>query len=324
MESDIAVTSITTLGSTVTLAGLPEDGYFQNLSSSYAPEIELLTFMSTLLFEGGTMVDVGANIGLMTVAAGKIVGGKGQIFSFEPSPQNFKILEMNIKLNDLSKIVRTYNLGLSDASRNLKLHYSNKNRGGAFIADMAKDEVYELEEEIRTKKLDDIKILAKGCDLLKVDIEGHEPRFLKGATDFIHRFKPATILEANPWCLDALSNITLPSYLKQIYELFPYIYAFDGQEVINVRERQTYFMHENIVKQRFQNLYCDSDKNRVGHAVAMYQRFLDSDKLYQRELENQNRTLLSEVESLKNELENIKSSRSHRIMVKTNQIIRRS
>lgn len=324
MEDDIVTSDIHTIVGSLTLSGFPEDGYYQNLMHSSMPEQDVLTFMSLLLTEGATMLDVGANIGLMVVAAGKIVGSKGRIIGFEPSPQNFDILKRNVKLNDLSKTVQLHNFGLSDASRKLKLHYSNKNRGGAFIANMHKNEVYELEEEIETKKLDSmINTLDKKCDLLKVDIEGHEPFFLKGATAYIRQYKPATLMEANPWCLDAISNVTLPSYLAQIYDLYPYVYAFDEHEIVNVRERQTYFMHENIVKQHLQNLYCDFDKSQVIYNVARYKRFLNSDKLYSQELEARNKILLDKVVLLENELEMLKTSTSHRIAIRANKIIGR-
>jgi FkbM family methyltransferase len=51
------------------------------------------------LSEGGVFVDVGANIGLMSLFASREVGDEGAVFSFEPNPSVFSILQQNAGLN---------------------------------------------------------------------------------------------------------------------------------------------------------------------------------------------------------------------------------
>jgi hypothetical protein len=43
------------------------------------------------LKEGDVVVDAGANIGLFTVKAGRIVGDKGKVIAIEPDPEHFRL-----------------------------------------------------------------------------------------------------------------------------------------------------------------------------------------------------------------------------------------
>src|ERR1700757_1426354 len=61
-------------------------------------------FMLRYLDPGDTMIDVGANIGLDSVLAGAILGPRGRVEAFEPSPSLRPCLEANIKRNGLANI----------------------------------------------------------------------------------------------------------------------------------------------------------------------------------------------------------------------------
>src|SRR2546422_3309249 len=49
---------------------------------------------------GDTVIDVGANIGIFTVKASKLVGPTGTVISLEPASKSFTLLEANIMRND--------------------------------------------------------------------------------------------------------------------------------------------------------------------------------------------------------------------------------
>ena len=57
----------------------------------------------SIVKEGMTVVDIGANIGYYTLIAAKLVGEKGKVFSFEPGPDNYGLLLKNP--NQVSKII---------------------------------------------------------------------------------------------------------------------------------------------------------------------------------------------------------------------------
>src|SRR5579871_3144648 len=56
-------------------------------------------FVSRYLRPGDVFVDVGANVGLYTVLASKMVGDTGSVHSFEPCSKTFRRLEENVRLN---------------------------------------------------------------------------------------------------------------------------------------------------------------------------------------------------------------------------------
>ncbi len=68
------------------------------------------------LFPGASVFDVGANIGLFTLFAYEKCHGKAQIYSFEPSPPTFEVLQKNIQLLGLGDQVKPFRRGLSHTS----------------------------------------------------------------------------------------------------------------------------------------------------------------------------------------------------------------
>src|SRR6266550_7977529 len=78
----------------------------------YEPE---LTYLEKVLSPGKTFIDAGANFGVYTLVAGKIVGETGRVLAFEPSVQSFPVLHHNIALNGLMN-ASAYRLALSEKS----------------------------------------------------------------------------------------------------------------------------------------------------------------------------------------------------------------
>ena len=72
----------------------------------------ILSYLKSTLRKGDCFVDVGANIGLMTIFASKCVGNEGQVVAFEAHPKTAELLKENIQLNQLMNIqVCQYALG---------------------------------------------------------------------------------------------------------------------------------------------------------------------------------------------------------------------
>jgi len=73
--------------------------------------------MKKCLRKGNIFIDVGANIGLMSIFASKIVGSNGIIYAFEPEPETFVILRKNIEINKINNI-QAYNIELGESEYN--------------------------------------------------------------------------------------------------------------------------------------------------------------------------------------------------------------
>lgn len=128
--------------------------------------------------------DIGANIGAFSIPAATHLS-VNEIISFEPDPDNFKLLTSNITRNNLSAIVELHNsaVSLSDAS-SIRLYKGNDfgsnstfHTSGSFL-DVANTNLYSLLPRIKQNAL------------LKMDIEGGELEiFTTSNLEFLRKFK---------------------------------------------------------------------------------------------------------------------------------------
>jgi FkbM family methyltransferase len=145
-------------------------------------EKEIL-FISKTLTAGEVFIDVGANIGIFTLVASKLVGDSGKVYSFEPLSGNFNKLSFHIAENCLGNVVAE-RLAVSNEDEMLTL----------FVDDRWN------KEEVNGVSLDnyfatiDLKRLA----LIKIDIEGGELPALAGMENLIRTHHPIILIEINP------------------------------------------------------------------------------------------------------------------------------
>ena len=130
-------------------------------------------FVYDYLQNGDTFVDVGANIGLVTLNAAVKVGSSGTVYSIEPHPTIFLNLKGNIQLNNLSN-VHAFNTALG-----------NK-KGEVNFSDNRSDSLNAILENnngitVTICKLDDLPINESSIALMKIDVEGYEQFVLLGA-----------------------------------------------------------------------------------------------------------------------------------------------
>lgn len=121
-----------------------------------------------------TIVDVGANIGAFSIYAANL-SPESIVYSFEPSPETFKQLLQNIKLNKIKNIVPV-NKAVFSKDTTLKL-YENGMSGQKSVYQAKKNTEY---EKISAVSLDSFikKNKIKKIDFLKLDCEGSEYEIL--------------------------------------------------------------------------------------------------------------------------------------------------
>lgn len=115
-----------------------------------------------------TIIDAGANIGVGTVYF-KFLYPKSKISAFEPDPQTFKLLETNIKRNNLTDVHLT-NAAVANLEGQIDF-YTDK-PGSVSASAMTGN----LQTRIKVKSITLPQVIKKlkKVDLLKVDIEGYE------------------------------------------------------------------------------------------------------------------------------------------------------
>jgi len=165
-------------------------------------ELGTSRLLSSLLRPGMVVIDIGAHVGYYSLLAAQHVGADGLVFAFEPEPANHALLLRNIELNGYRNIV-PMRQAVAD----------NKDRATLFLAslDNGRHSMYNHglpqsgSVEIETTDLDSF-LEEKGCskvDLIKIDVEGAEPRVLKGMRGLMAGSDHLSmIIEFNPLLLE--------------------------------------------------------------------------------------------------------------------------
>lgn len=147
----------------------------------------------------GLAIDVGANIGLYTLALADLFP---RVLAFEANPITAKVLEANVALSGRSNVV-TIAMGLSDHAGEAKLAVArNGNLGWATLRDVPPEELHQVTHQITALDTLDEVLRQRGLrdervSLIKLDVEGHETQALKGASEAIARWAPAILFEVN-------------------------------------------------------------------------------------------------------------------------------
>jgi FkbM family methyltransferase len=208
---------------------------------------------------GGIFIDIGAHHGFYTLLIANQLK-KCDVIAFEPVPENFKILNENLKHNN-NLNVKTYDLAISDRDdvRDFKVaQYSSR---GSFY-DRPNSEIL-FTMKVRTVSLDSlVNNKEKKPVVIKVDTEGHEINVLKGMTDLLRDTEDITIvLEFNPSMLRQ-ANRHPEEMLELIKSLGFDIYLIDDERsfTYKLNEKQlgaweSYFGEGNFHKDYF-NILC--------------------------------------------------------------------
>lgn len=135
-----------------------------------------------LLTPGMKIVEIGANIGYYVLIEAKLVGKKGYIYAFEPSPYNFNLLKRNINLNNYRNI-EIHQKAIGSQNEKAKFYIANRSNLSGFIKRENMKYMYKNDGsdiiEVDVVKLDDF-LKEKKIDLIRMDIEGFEKEALNG------------------------------------------------------------------------------------------------------------------------------------------------
>ncbi|MCC5922975.1 MAG: FkbM family methyltransferase [Crocinitomicaceae bacterium] len=153
-----------------------------------------LQVLEHLLKPGDIFVDVGANFGLYTINAAKIIKENGHIFSFEPFSQSFNALKKNIIQNNIVQITFE-NKAVGEKSGNLDLYYDPKSTNlGSVSANYLENGV---NETVKVVALDDYFEHQNNLTIkmIKIDVEGFEYAVLLGMKNILTHQKPILLIE---------------------------------------------------------------------------------------------------------------------------------
>jgi FkbM family methyltransferase len=190
---------------TVLRPALEADGYWEQGECA---------FLREHLRPGSVFLDVGANVGYMTLLGARACGPDGRVIAVEPEPKNLALLAANLWRNGLEATVlpaAAYShrgfLGLVVNEANPGDHQVHDQRGETLIPCLRLDE--ELD---RTR-----------VDVAKIDTQGTDHEVVAGMEGIVRR-NPALVALAEFW-LDGMeergvdSELVLAGYRSHGYRL---------------------------------------------------------------------------------------------------------
>jgi FkbM family methyltransferase len=188
--------------------------------------VEYLRASPTYTELGPVFIDVGANIGISTVDALLHFGFKEAI-CFEPDSRNFRLLRLNILLNDLEDRVTAHRLALSDSDGQAVIERDEGNFGNSHLVEIGAAAGSER-EPVATRRLDSLiedgSLDLERIGLLWIDAQGHDPFVLAGAKTALRAGVPV-VVEYWPKALTAGGS----------FELFESLVAEHYSSVIDLR-----------------------------------------------------------------------------------------
>lgn len=211
---------------------------------------------------GATVVDVGASWGLFTYHLAHRVGKSGQVYSFEPHPDNAPMLE---KLGRARAYVHFSQAAVSDESGTAQLLVpEHRNRQvtaqGSLAHGFDGQDVGVQQIEVPLLRLDDVVGPGVDVDFVKIDVEGHEMSVLRGGADMFRRCRPAILIEIEQRHL----SVPIGDVFRQIEDL--------GYHLFYVTESALRPIAEFDVE-RDQMAYLGADSDEF-HPFAMPQGYV--------------------------------------------------
>ena len=173
------------------------DTYFAQMitaSRDYEPHVRRA--VAARLRSGDVMVDVGANVGCIALMAAQIVGASGVVVAVEPNPGNVQMLYAGIVINGLSNVRIPY-----AASSRSTVFSLGGGRSNSRVVPPVDPRGTQVPTYVESITLDEALGFLPRVDLVKMDIEGHEPRAFAGFRRIIERDRPTLVVEWNPGCL---------------------------------------------------------------------------------------------------------------------------
>ena len=179
-------------------------------------------------------IDIGANIGYYALLESKIINKNGKVIAIEPAPSSFGLLKRNVALQEINTSgstsrnnnnnIEVYNLAIGDVDGKVdfvitqfsnlnRVLRENEHRYNAAISDIKTVSSKRLDTFVSERQIGSI-------DFIRMDVEGHENKIIKGMQQTLMKYKPRLMIEVHKDYLGTRETIDFLLELKSYgYEL---------------------------------------------------------------------------------------------------------
>jgi FkbM family methyltransferase len=175
------------------------------VSGTYEPNT--LRVLRALLNPGDIFFDVGANAGVISLAAARWVGPQGRVFGFEPSQREFARLTEHLALNAAANVTAV-RAAVGARVGQMMLRVADASHGG--LNTLGDRFAYDDVDTARTEMVDVVTLddfVARErigrVAAIKMDIEGAEGAALSGGVSLLRSHRPALVVEVCARALEA-------------------------------------------------------------------------------------------------------------------------
>jgi|GEM_PF-6209967 len=236
---------------TVMLAGVPtlihaneNDPYFANLDGFATSMIPLHDFVSSNAF-GGTILDVGANIGLSAIAMAR-AAPNARIIAFEPSPISAELFRMNTREFPQIELVQA---GAGDREADVQF-LTPQSGGNAHVltewhpsyggADVIRVPIVPLDTWI-ARHIPNDKI-----SFTKIDVEGLEPHVLYGLRATIPAQRLQVWIEFNSIAMMCAHGYLPSAFARALFDAFDVYRVQTNASLVRISSFEQ-LVHDNII-----------------------------------------------------------------------------
>lgn len=145
---------------------------------------------------GDVVIDGGSHVGFFSLLAARLLQGKGHVFSFEPDPQTFALLRLNVEENGFLRVIQLEEKALTSANGSFDFFPSPQESMRSSLVE--RSDPHGRTIRVAGVRLDDYlaRVGQNRVDVIKLDLEGAEPLALGGMSASLETAR-LLILEVN-------------------------------------------------------------------------------------------------------------------------------
>jgi len=179
-------------------------------------------FLAEFVGEGDTFLDVGANHGAFALVASRMVGPSGLVVAIEPQPRLAEAVQRSLAATARGPF-EVHALALGDHKGTVDLLIPHSYSGTAGIFSEHSGTHPHRRVSVPLRRGDDSLQWTEfpGSLFVKLDVEGSEYAFLRGAREMIQSLQPVLLMEINADSMKA--SATSEKALKQLLEELGYV-----------------------------------------------------------------------------------------------------
>ncbi|MPY94876.1 MAG: FkbM family methyltransferase [Acidimicrobiia bacterium] len=174
-----------------------QDGSFANFFFAQYRDPALVPILEAALTSGSVFYDVGANVGIYSLWAARLVGDEGQVFAFEPVPSTGAWLADVVAQNRLANVELVAAAASSEPGE-VTIELVPHASGLSHVRSAGRPSGGPGGDAVTAPAitLDDFTQVHPPPTLVKIDVEGHEPEVVAGMAKLLGTARPAVVFEA--------------------------------------------------------------------------------------------------------------------------------